>query len=151
LWLIETDVFQLTTTSKHFDVSCYFKTHLLILQYLDRILWDNYVEQQKALCRKLNVAWTETEPNQLIGLADNIELIPIHGLRHPIESNSAGWYIWTQEYSDNADFFKSVHSGHLVDIKPELLKYLGLPPGYRFLIDDAGYEDIWYDETLLNV
>jgi hypothetical protein len=115
----------------------------------NRDLWDNYVEQQKVLCKKLNVAWIETEPNQVIGLADNINLLPVHGLRHPIESNSCGWYIWTHDYSDDPNFFKPIHAVHLIDNKPDLLRYLGLPPGYRFLIDNAGYEDIWYDATLL--
>jgi hypothetical protein len=31
---------------------------------------------------------------------------------------------------------------------PEALPFLGLPPGYRFLV--AGeYVDVWYDSTLL--
>lgn len=110
--------------------------------------WNVYVEQQKEICNKLSVAWIENQPNQVIGLAD-INDVPIHGLRHPIENNSTGWYIWTKDYSSDPDFFKPTHIVHLLDIKPQLLKYLGLPPGYRFLIDDKGYEDIWYDETLL--
>jgi hypothetical protein len=24
-----------------------------------------------------------------------------------------------------------------------------LPPGYRFLIDDSGHQDVWFDEALL--
>ena len=117
----------------------------------NRIVWDNYIEQQKVLCKELRVRWTQIEPNQIIGLSIDISQQPIHGLRHPIENKSAGWYVWTGEYSESVDFYKPVHAGHLVDIKPELLKYLGLPPGYRFLIDDGGYEDIWYDKTLLNI
>lgn len=33
---------------------------------------------------------------------------------------------------------------------PEIKKYLGLPPGWRFLIA-PGYEDIWFDEALLSI
>lgn len=32
---------------------------------------------------------------------------------------------------------------------PEVLPYLELPPGYRFIIDGKGYEDVWFDESLL--
>lgn len=114
-------------------------------------LWNLNIQLQKDLCKRLNVEWIETQANQMIGIADDIDGVPIHALRHPIENNSAGWYIWTQEYSEQENFFKPVHAGHLVQIKPALLKYLGLPPGYRFLIDNVGYEDIWYDKSLLNI
>jgi hypothetical protein len=33
---------------------------------------------------------------------------------------------------------------------PLILKYLGLPPGSRFLITDD-YEDVWEDKSLLNI
>lgn len=39
---------------------------------------------------------------------------------------------------------------HLRDHAPEVLPYLALPPGWRFLIA-PGHEDVWFDEQLLNV
>ena len=38
---------------------------------------------------------------------------------------------------------------HLSEHLPEILRYLSLPPGFRFLIDNEGYEDVWFDESLL--
>lgn len=32
--------------------------------------------------------------------------------------------------------------------RPQALRYLGLPPGWRFLVA-AAYEDIWFDPALL--
>jgi len=75
--------------------------------------------------------------------------MPINGLRHFHEGNTTGWYIWAGEFSDAPDFFKPMHLFHLQEYYPELLKYLGLPPGNRFLIDNKGYEDVWFDEGLL--
>ncbi|WP_441007151.1 immunity protein Imm33 domain-containing protein, partial [Neisseria meningitidis] len=34
--------------------------------------------------------------------------------------------------------------------RPEIIPFLTLPPGYRFLIGENGYEDVWFDELLLN-
>jgi len=31
-----------------------------------------------------------------------------------------------------------------------IIKYLGLSPGWKFL-SDGEYEDVWYDENLLNI
>ena len=38
---------------------------------------------------------------------------------------------------------------HLLQIRPEIIKYLGLEVGFRFLADKDGYEDIWYDKKLI--
>lgn len=73
---------------------------------------------------------------------------PIHGLRHPEEKGTTGWYIWTGEYSESEDFFLPMCAEHLLQIRPELIKYFGLDVGYRFLIDKNGHEDVWYDEKL---
>lgn len=117
----------------------------------DKDLWNTYVLQQEELCNKLGIAHTPVDPYQILGLSANTTLIPINGLRHPSEQSSAGWYIWSGEYSVANDFFQPVHAYHLLSTKPGVIKYLGLPTGFRFLIDDEGYEDIWYDETLLNI
>ena len=45
--------------------------------------------------------------------------------------------------------FSPLHVRHLSTRSPEVLKFIGLPPGYRFLV--AGeYVDVWYDASLLD-
>lgn len=117
----------------------------------NKVLWEFHLLQQKLLCKSLGVEHVPTDRNQIIGLADDFTSILINGLRHPVEHNTSGWYIWSGEYSLADDFFKPVHAFHLLTIKPGLIRYLGLPVGYRFLIDDKGYEDIWFDDSLLDV
>ncbi|TWD77279.1 hypothetical protein FB547_110241 [Variovorax beijingensis] len=78
-------------------------------------------------------------------------MLPVNGLRHPPTTGTSGWYIWAgEELSTEADFFKPLHIEHLDGWAPEIKKYLGLPPGWRFLIA-PGYEDIWFDEKLLRL
>lgn len=103
------------------------------------------------ICASLGIDPVESEPMSKIGIAiQSLAQRPIHGLRHPAEGDTNGWYIWCGEYSEVDDFFQPVHTCHLPELLPQVLKYLPLPPGYRFLVDDNGYEDVWYDETLLN-
>ena len=77
--------------------------------------------------------------------------MPLNGLRHPPEQGTSGWFIWEgNSLSQDADFFASMHIEHLIDECPAVLPYLGLAPGWRFQIA-PGYEDVWYDQALLNI
>lgn len=74
---------------------------------------------------------------------------PIHGLRHLPVGDTSGWYLWAGEAMESdPEFFSPLHISHLLDRLPEVLPYLSLPPGYRFLIA-PDYEDVWYDASLL--
>ena len=88
-----------------------------------------------------------------MGIARNVRTgaIPLNGLRHPPQGDTTGWYIWAgEELSTAPDFFEPLHVLHLAEWCPAALRFLGLPPGWRFLT--AGdYEDVWEDPTLLDV
>jgi hypothetical protein len=76
---------------------------------------------------------------------------PVHGLRHPPEGGTSGWYIWTGDLDEaDDDFFVPMHPAHLADKVPGLLAELGAPPGSRSLLA-PGYRDTWFDPSLLQV
>ncbi len=108
---------------------------------------------QKETCEKYGSKYVSSPPDKKAGVAENVraDIEPINGLRHPTEGDTTGWYIWAgEELSDSPDFFKPLHVAHLNDWCPKVKKFLGLAPGWRFLI--AGdYEDVWYDATLLGI
>ena len=110
------------------------------------------LDQQKELCKKYGVDFIESPDNLKVGISLNVKSgeYPIHGLRHPPEGDTTGWYIWSGEYSDDPNFFKPLHVLHIVDWAPLVEKYLGLPPGWRFMVA-PGYEDVWEDLTLLDI
>jgi hypothetical protein len=74
---------------------------------------------------------------------------PINGLRYQPDGESNGWFVWAGEWSDADDFFQPLHIEHFGDYFPSAYPYLDLPPGYRFVIDNEGYEDVWFDENLI--
>ncbi|WP_444861214.1 immunity protein Imm33 domain-containing protein [Arthrobacter woluwensis] len=86
-----------------------------------------------------------------VGIAKNVlqGLVPLNALRHPPQGDTSGWYIWAgEELSEESDFFAPLHLAHLHEWCPEILPYLALPPGWRILLA-PGYEDVWFDDTLL--
>ena len=116
--------------------------------------WNNYKIEQKQICEKYKVDWADIDTTLFLGLADNVtsDEIPVNGLRYPPQGTTCGWYIWAGgEIPDRDDFFKPICVKHLEELKPEIIKFLGLPPGYRFLTDNKGYMDVWEDKNLLDV
>lgn len=112
---------------------------------------EDIVRVQKDVCNRYGKQYVASPPNMKVGISRDIKSIPINGQRHPLEGDTTGWYIWTgDDFSDDPDYFLPIHTSHLEVVLPSVLKYLGLPPGWRFLIDDT-YEDVWYDPTLLEI
>jgi hypothetical protein len=111
------------------------------------------LELQEQTCLRLGVSCFPNSPDLKVGMSQFTRGIvsPLNGLRHPPTGDTSGWYIWRGgEPSEEADFFMAIHAAHLTDLCPEAIPYLGLPPGWRFLIAE-GYEDVWFDASLLDV
>jgi hypothetical protein len=112
---------------------------------------ENIKKVQKEICTRFNTEFYESPDDMKIGIAKNAKenIIPINGLRHLPVGDTTGWYIWGgDELSEDVDFFVPLHVKHIDDWIPNIKKYLGLPPGWRFLI--AGdYEDVWFDLDII--
>ena len=113
---------------------------------------DDVRDSQLRLCEEHGTPFVESPLNMKVGISLNVRsgLMPINGLRHRIQGDTTGWYIWAGgEPPAESDFFQPVHVAHLAEWCPLALKFLGLPPGWRFLVAD-GYEDVWEDPSLLD-
>jgi len=109
-------------------------------------------ESQRAFNRQHSAVYLPSSPESKLGFALSTKgLTPMNGLRHPAQGDTNGWYLWCgEEYSGAADFFQPLHTRHVYEDYPQVVKLLGLPPGYRFLLAGT-YLDVWYDASLLNV
>jgi hypothetical protein len=113
--------------------------------------WNSHINEQKEICVRHNSEWKPINKKLRVGVSNNLDRDPINGLRHSSEKGTTGWFIWTGEYSESTDFFKPICAEHLLQEQPDIIKYLGLNIGFRFLIDKNGYEDIWFNEKLKNI
>ena len=107
--------------------------------------------EQRTTCERFGLAFVESPDHLKVGIAANVRegTQPINGLRHLPKGDTTGWYIWAGDtLSNDPDFFRPLHAAHLAQWCPTVLKYLGLPPGSRFLIA-PDHEDVWFDESLL--
>lgn len=147
-------IFQWDTPEIHFPIT---KTNVRLWKHQlktnedllrEHNIWDHHIKIQKEICKKHESKWNPISKRLKIGISDNLTDDPIHGLRHPKEGDTTGWYIWSGQWSDKDDFFKPLCAEHLLQSRPQIIKYSGLDVGFRFIIDKKGYEDIWYDEKI---
>jgi hypothetical protein len=114
---------------------------------------DDVEVKQRETCLRFGVVPVPSPRGMKVGIAKNVRAgeLPINGLRHPPTDGTTGWYIWAGgEPSADPGFFVSLHVEHLAEWCPDVLPYLELPPGYRFLIA-PGHEDVWADPSLLEI
>ena len=118
---------------------------------MPRAMLESHLFQQKSICERFGAEFVAAPPDLNLGISLTAKErnLPINGLRHPPEKDTTGWYIWGgDECSDDRGFFEPLCVKHLHDWCPDVIPYLGLAPGWRFLI--AGdHEDVWFDKTLL--
>lgn len=108
-------------------------------------------DDQRTLCERYGASFSPPEATYKVGISDSALQgeWPLHGLRHFPESGTTGWFIWSGEWSNNPDWFKPLHFYHMAEHCPAALRFMALPPGWRFLVA-PGYEDVWSDSDLLN-
>jgi hypothetical protein len=112
---------------------------------------DDVTSSQIGICRKFGADYLACHLNIKIGISKDFDptKYPLNGIRHPPEGDTTWWYIWSGKgFSDKSDFFVPLHAAHLPNKADVIVKYLGLAPGWRFLVA-PGHEDIWEHQSLL--
>ncbi len=110
------------------------------------------ISLQQSVCDRCGVECDSPDPDLKLGISPHVRsgTQQINGLRISSEEDTTGWYIWAgEELSTHPEFFSPLHVRHVRSWCPQVLPYLGLPPGWRFLIA-PGHEDVWYDPSLLD-
>ena len=111
-------------------------------------------ENQAQTCRRFGVVPAPPAPHTMVAIAPSrgAELLPLNAVRHPVDGQSNGWYVWRggDIPQDQDDFFVPCHVEHLPEYIQEVTPYLALPPGWSLVLA-PGYEDVRYDKSLLTV
>lgn len=102
------------------------------------------IAEQKLLCEEVGSAYVEVQGDDVIAVAVyTLNKDPIVGIRKAAEGDeNVSWYIYGGEL-EGADNFETMTVRKLQDVVPEVLPYLALDVGYRFMIDADDYEDVW--------
>lgn len=109
-----------------------------------------YWIQQHEACRLAGGAFSPPLPDQKIAVSAGVlaGVQPVEGVRYPAPPHMSGWYLTTDQYSGNVRDLQIEHLYHLTAARPELARYIALPPGYRFFLAGAK-ESVVLDEAVL--
>lgn len=101
------------------------------------------VRGQSEICWEQNLIPLFPNFNQSVVISDGVyEGRDIEGIRYDSSQDESGWYLITDDYNDDIKSLKMVHFYHVVFARPDILKYLALPFGYRFLMKNNSVEII---------
>ncbi|MEM6822127.1 MAG: hypothetical protein AAF558_09325 [Verrucomicrobiota bacterium] len=102
--------------------------------------------EQREICNRYRSEFVPSDDQHKLGIAlQTLGRMPIYGTRLKAEGGTCGWYVFAgkDSYSKATDFYKPMCVEYLPEYCPLIIPYLGLEPGFKFIIDNNGYEDVW--------
>lgn len=109
---------------------------------------QTFVEQCN-VCRKYNASPVFPSFGQKIVLSKGVyDGEKVEAVRYPSPSHMSGWWLTTDLFDGNISSLQTDHFYHLAFNRPDILKYLALPFGYRFCQSET--TEIWFDISVSN-
>ncbi|MDH5032340.1 MULTISPECIES: immunity protein Imm33 domain-containing protein [Chryseobacterium] len=99
------------------------------------------VREQSEVCWQQNLIPLFPNFNQSVVISDGVyEGKDIEGIRYDSPQDESGWYLITDDYNDDIKSLKMVHFYHVAFARPDILQYLAIPFGYRFIMKNGNVE-----------
>lgn len=96
------------------------------------------IRKQSELCSHYGLAVQFPNFSQMVVISKGVyEGKDIEGIRYESPEHMSGWWLITDDYDDNIESLMTVHFHHVVFSRPDIVKYLALPFGYRFLMENG--------------
>lgn len=108
-----------------------------------------FYKEQLSLCMDNKVEPVIPLIGQKISVSKEIyEGREVNGVRYNAPNHMTGWYLTSNSFDGDINSLVVDHLYHILKERPDLAKYLALPPGYRFYKDEKE-EEAWFDESVL--
>lgn len=108
-----------------------------------------YWRDQHAVCDQVSANFDPPRPDKKVAISTGVyEGDPVEGVRYPSPEHMSGWWLTTDRYDGNIKSLEIVHLYHVTATRPDLVRYLALPYGFRFRTSQAGPADVWFDEKV---
>lgn len=113
-------------------------------EYAIKVVKDQYKE-----CLKNNTVPLFPTFSQMIAVSKGvIEGEEIDAVRYPSPDHMTGWWLTTVLYDGDIDSLETIHYYHVAFKRPEVIKFLALPFGFRFF--SGGDGETWFDKDVIS-
>ena len=103
-----------------------------------------YWREQHEVCARVGAPFTPPRADQQVAVSEGVyEGDAVQAVRYRAPDHMTGWYVTTPRFNGDSKTLKVEHLYHLTAARPELARFVALPPGYRF--DTTSGEDVWFD------
>ncbi|WP_054508711.1 hypothetical protein [Chryseobacterium sp. ERMR1:04] len=98
-------------------------------------------KDQSEICAEYGLIPLFPNFSQMIVISKGVyEGKDIEAIRYDSPEHMSGWWLITDDYDDDIKSLMTVHFYHVAFKRPDILKYLALPFGYRFLMENNEIE-----------
>ena len=105
-------------------------------------------QRQREMCKRYAAECVVPRDDQMCAVSAGVlEGDPVQGVRYRAPSHMSGWYLTTSRYDGDHRSLRVEHVAHVVDRRPDVAAFLGLPPGYRFDVG-GGTAEAWFDAAV---
>lgn len=95
----------------------------------------NVINEQSFECMKYNVLPSFPTFSQMIIISKGvIDGEQIDAVRYQSPTHMTGWWLTTDYYDGNTSSLKTIHYYHIAFKRPDIVKHLALPFGFRFFL-----------------
>ncbi|ASE62582.1 hypothetical protein EG352_11065 [Chryseobacterium indologenes] len=95
------------------------------------------IRNQSEICAHYGLPTQFPNFNQMVVISKGVyEGKDIEAIRYESPENMSGWWLITDDYDDNIESLMTVHYHHIAFTRADILGYLAIPFGYRFLMEN---------------
>ena len=106
-----------------------------------------YWREQHEVCDRFAAQYTPPRADQMVAISVGVyEGDAVQGVRYAAPDHMTGWYLTTERFDGDVNTLTVEHLYHLTATRPDLARYVALPPGYCF--DTTTGEDVWFDSEV---
>lgn len=95
---------------------------------------------QKVVCAKHQAPFDPIAEDSLIAIAPAAlrSGAAVEGTRYVMTPPNSGWILVDEHFTGGVNDLRIEHALHVAESRPDLVRYFGLPPGWRFLATKEG-------------
>lgn len=114
--------------------------------------YNQNIEKLEEISEQCKDKFLPPKDSQLVVVSNGVfEGDLVEGVRYSSPEHMSGWWITTHKYNGDISTLRTEHIYHLIEKRPDLIKFISLAYGFRFFQEgyEGNEERVWFDEEVI--